>query len=107
MFLIYLMGCVGIQVWAWRSLIRRLRGGTLTRLQGVCRYAGWAFLPILLFVGGYAAMVGIEEWLHVAIIAERAALLVFPVFGLSVLGTAAFTVRCAFLRATPGARPAA
>lgn len=107
MFLIYLMGCVGIQVWAWRSLIRRLRRGSITRLQSVCRYAGWAFLPILLFVGGYAALVGIEEWLHVAIIAERAALLVFPVVGVSVLGTAAYTVRCAFLRATPGGRPAA
>lgn len=107
MFLIYLMGCVGIQVWAWRSLIRRLRGGTITRFQGVSRYAGWAFLPILLFVGGFAALVGIEEWLQVALIEERAALLIFPVFGLSSLGAAAFVVRCAFLRATRGGRPAA
>ena len=52
----------------------------------------------LLFVGGFAAMVGIEEWLHVALVEERAALLAFPVFGLSILGTVAFTVRCACLR---------
>jgi hypothetical protein len=98
MFLVYLIGCVAMQVWAWRSLIKRLRGGTITRLQSASRYAGWAFLPVLLFVGGFVAMVGIEEWLHVAFVEERAALLAFPVFGLSVLGTVAFTVRCAFLR---------
>jgi len=98
MFLIYLIGCVGMQVWAWRSVVRRLQGGTITRLQGASRYAGWAFLPVLLFVGGFAAMVGIEEWLQVALIEERAALLAFPVFGLAVLGTVAFTVRCALLR---------
>lgn len=98
MFLIYLIGGVGLQVWAWRSLIKRLQGGTITRLQSASRYAGWAFLPVLLFVGGFAAMVGIEEWLQVALIEERAALMVLPMFGLSVLGTLAFTVRCAFVR---------
>lgn len=98
MFLIFLIGCVGMQIWAWRSVIGRLQGGTITRLQGASRYAGWAFLPVLLFVGGFAAMVGIEEWLQVALIEERAALLAFPVFALSVLGTVVFTIRCAFLR---------
>lgn len=103
MFLIYLIGCVGMQAWAWRSVVRRLQAGTITRLQGASRYAGWAFVPVLLFVGGFAAMVGIEEWLHVALIQERAALLTLPVFGLAVLGTVVFTIRCAFLRRRPEA----
>ena len=98
MILIYLIGSVVMQAWAWRSLIARLQGGTITRLQSVSRFAGWAFLPVLLFVGGFAAMVGIEEWLQVALIEERAALLAFPVLGVAVLGTVAFTVRCALLR---------
>ena len=98
MFLIYLIGGVGVQVWAWRSLIDRLQDGTITKLQSASRYAGWAFLPVLLFVCGFVAMVGIEEWLQVALIEERATLLALPVVGLSFLGTVAFTVRCAFWR---------
>ena len=101
MILIFLIGCVAIQVLAWRSIVRRLQGGAMTTLQGASRYAGWAFLPLLLFVGGFAAMVGIEEWLDVALVEERAALLAFPAFALSVLGTALFWIRCAFLRRRP------
>ena len=98
MFLIFLIGSVGVQVWAWRSVVRRLQDGAITRMQGASKYAGWAFLPVILFVGGFAAMVGIEEWLQVAIVEERAALLAFPVLTLSVLGTLAFTIRCALMR---------
>lgn len=101
MLLIYLIGCVGMQVWAWRSVVRRLNGGTITRVQGASRYAAWAFLPVLLFVGGFAGMVGIEEWLRTTLVEERAALLAVPVSGLAVLGTVVFTVRCAFLRRRP------
>jgi hypothetical protein len=43
-------------------------------------------------------MVGLEEWLNIALIGERAVLLAFPVFGMAVLGTAAFAVRCLFVR---------
>jgi hypothetical protein len=98
-----LIGSVGLQVWAWRRLIRRLQGGTIARIRGASSYAAWAFLPVLLFVGGFAVMVGIEEWLQVALIEERAALWAFPVFALSVLGTLAFTIRCAFVARRPDA----
>jgi hypothetical protein len=94
MFVLFLIGCLGVQVWAWRSVGRRLQAHTITRLRAFWTYAGWAFLPVLLFVGGFAAMVGIEEWLQIAVIGERAALLAFPVFVLSVLGTAVFGIRC-------------
>jgi hypothetical protein len=98
MFVALLIGSIVLQAWAWRSLAGRLRGGALTRLQTAARYAGWAFLPVLLFVAVFMAMVGLEEWLKVALIEERAALLALPVVALSVLGTIGFTVRCAFVR---------
>jgi hypothetical protein len=87
MVLIHLIGCLGVQVWSWRSLSRRLKRGTITQLQGALRHAGWAFLPVLLFVGGCATMVGIQH----------AALLACPALGLSVLGTMVFAIRCAFV----------
>lgn len=102
MFLLFLTGSVGLQVWAWHRLIGRVQAGALTRLQGVARYVCWAFLPVLLFVAGFLAMVGLEEWLRLALIEERAALLALPVLGLSVLGSAAFAVRSALVRS---ARP--
>jgi Kef-type K+ transport system membrane component KefB len=52
----------------------------------------------LSFVAIFMAMVGLEEWLNVALIEERAALLALPVLALSALGTIGFTVRCAFVR---------
>jgi hypothetical protein len=98
LFVTLLIGSIILQAWAWRSLAGRLQGDTLTRLQTASRYAGWAFLPVLLFVAAFMAMVGLEEWLKVALIEERAALLAVPVLALSVLGTIGFTVRCAFVR---------
>lgn len=95
---VFLIVSVGLQVWAWRSLIPRVRAGALTRMAGATRYASWAFLPLMLFVGTYLAMVGVEEWLHVALLEERTALLALPMLGLSTLGSAGFAVRCAFLR---------
>jgi hypothetical protein len=98
MFLAFLIGSVGLQVWAWRRSTKGLAGGAATKLQIVLTYAGWAFVPLLLLVGGLAAMIGIEGLFDVALVGERTALLAIPVFGLSVLGTLAFTVRCALWR---------
>lgn len=89
---------IALQVWAWRGLIARLESGALTRFQGAAQYAGWAFLPLALFIAIYLALVGLEEWRHVALIGERTALLAVPVFALSVLGSMGFAVRCAFVR---------
>jgi len=100
-FLVCLIGSVALQAWAWRHLMRRLRHGTITRLRGAFSFAAWAVVPAALFVGGFAVMVGIEEWFQVALIEERAALWTFPVLALSVLGTLSFTIRCAFVAPRP------
>jgi hypothetical protein len=100
MFPFLLVGQIALQVWAWRGLMGRLRGGTLTRLQAVTRYAGWAFLPVVLFVAIYLAMVGLEEWWDIALIGERTVLLAVPVCALSVVGSIGFAVRSALVRRT-------
>ena len=99
MFPLLLIGQIALQVWAWRRLIRRLKSGRLTGFQGAARYAGWALLPVALFITIYLVLVGLEEWRHVALIGERTALLVVPVFALSLFGSIGFAVRCAFVRA--------
>jgi hypothetical protein len=98
MFPLLLIGQIALQVWAWRRLFGRLKDGTLTRLQGAARYAGWAFLPVVLFVVIYFAMVGLEEWRHVALIEERTALLFLPVFALSAISSIGLAVRCVLVR---------
>jgi hypothetical protein len=100
MLLVLLIGSVALQAWAWRSLARRIRHGALTRVQGAARFAGWAFLPVALFVAGFFAMVGLEEWLDVPLIEERGALLFLPVLGTAILGSLGFAVRSAFLGRT-------
>lgn len=98
MFVMFLIVSIGLQAWAWRRLLRRIRANALTRIGGAARYASWAFLPLILFVVAYFAMVGVEEWLRVAVIEERTALLALPLLGLSTLGSVGFAVRCAFVR---------
>lgn len=97
-FAVYLAGSLAVQVWAWRRLLARVRRGETTRSRGALQYAGWAFLPLVLFIAGFALMIGMEEWFSLALIPERAALLVIPVFALSVLGTILFAIRSAFPR---------
>lgn len=97
MFLIYLIGCVALQAWAWRGLIGQVRAGSLTRVQSTLRYVALAFVPLLLFVTGFAALVGVEEWFKVAVIPERAPLLVLPVLAVSVVGSLAFAIRSALV----------
>jgi hypothetical protein len=103
MYLLALVGSIVVQVWAWRQLTSRLKAGAITKPQSVFRYAVWAFLPLFCLVGGFAVMIGAEEWLSVALIEERAPLLVIPVFALGAFGTIAFLVRCLSLRARPRA----
>jgi hypothetical protein len=98
MYPILLIGSIALQVWTWRRLIGRVKDGTLARRRGAARYAGWAFLPVVMFVAIYLAMVGLEEWWGVALIEERTALLFLPVFALSVIGSIGFAVRCGIVR---------
>ena len=99
MFPLLMIGALALQFWAWRRIASRLKNGPLTRSRPRRATQGGPFCrrcccssPI------YFAMVGLEEWRHVALIDERAAFLIVPVLTLSVVGTIGFAVRCAFVR---------
>ena len=102
MYFLALVGSIVVQAWAWGRLMSRLEAGAITKPQGMLRYAAWAFLPLLCLVGVFAVMIGVEEWLSVALIEERAPLLVIPIFVLGTFGTIAFVVRCLSLTLPPG-----
>lgn len=101
MLLVLLVGSLALQVWAWRTISKRIEWGGMTKLQGAARYAFWAFLPLLVFVGIFFGAVGVEEWLGVALISEPVArgtpLVALLLFTLSGLGWLGFAVRSAFL----------
>lgn len=105
MFPLLLLGAIGLQVWTWQRLIAGLRNRALTKLQCVLRYTAWTSLPLFLLVGIFLAMIGLEELFQVALVGERSALLVFPVFGIWIVGAIAFAARCAFARIAPSVTP--
>jgi hypothetical protein len=98
LFSLFVIAAIVLQAWAWQRLVTRMLSGALSRGQGALRYTGWAFVPVIVFVALFMAMVGLEEWLGLALVPERSPLLVIPVFALSVLWTLAFWGRCLFLR---------
>lgn len=105
MILVMLAGVVAFQAWMWNRLSGRIACGGLTKLQGVLRYGLWALLPLLLFVAFSFGAVGLEEWLGVAVISEpmgRATLLIVAfLLVIAGLGSACFSLRCAFIKPAP------
>jgi hypothetical protein len=103
-----LLGSIALQVWAWRSLQRRVMSGAVTRPAALLRYGGWALLPLLLFVGLFLSAIGAEELTGTATIPEplaRIALLIAALLlGLAGLGWLSFSILCALVWRVPGAK---
>lgn len=70
MFLLLLLGCVALQAWAWRSLRRRLRSGSLTKLGAVVRYSAWALAPLVALAALFFGVIGLEEVTGAALLPE-------------------------------------
>jgi hypothetical protein len=108
MLLLFLVGSIVLQAWAWWRLRKRVLGGEMTRLTATARYAGWAAAPFLLFVGILSGLVGVEELSGSAIIPEpmgRVALAMSALLlGIAGLGWAAFSISCALIGRPPEAR---
>lgn len=60
MLLVLLVGSLALQAWAWWSLRRRVLCGEMTRLGASVRYGGWAVAPLVLFIGFFLGLVGVE-----------------------------------------------
>jgi len=82
-----------VQIWAFKRC-RRVRATAPWRRRRCLLNVALAWLPVPLFVLGFAALIGLEELLQESLIDERAGLLIAPVVGLSVLGSLAIMIRC-------------
>ena len=107
MLLVLLLGSVGLQAWAWRSLQRRIIAGAGSKPAALLRYGGWALVPFLLFTGLFLGAIGAEELSGAAVIPEplgRAALPVAALLlGIAGLGRLIFLILCALIWQAPGA----
>jgi len=105
MLLVLLVGSIALQIWAWRRLRGRVVAGDVTRFGGVVRYGGWAFAPLLLYVGFFFGLVGLEELSGAAIIPEPVGRATLPVaallLGVALLGSLSFSILCALFWRVP------
>ena len=108
MLLVLLLGSIGLQAWAWRSLQRRVISGTVSKSGALLRYGGWALVPLVLFMGLFLGAIGAEELSGAAIIPEplgRAALPVAALLlGVAGLGWLSFLILCALVWRAPRAK---
>jgi len=101
MFAVLVIGALALQVWVWRTLAERVRSRRLNPGKAIARYAGAALLPIAGLAIVLFSLVGLEEWLGIAVLSEPfsratpiAALLLIAIFA---IGSLAFAVWCAYL----------
>ena len=99
-----LIAALALQAWVWSRLAARVRSGRLSIRRAVARYAGAALLPFVGLAAAFFALVGLEEWLGLALLSEPlsratplAALLLIAFF---VAGSTFFAVWCAYMRSS-------
>jgi len=106
MVIVLLAAVLALQAWTWHRLSGRIASGQLTKLQGAVRYGLLALVPLLLFGASFFGAVGLEEWLGVALLSEslgRATMLIAAFLLCAAgLGSACFSVRCAFIKREAG-----
>ncbi len=96
------LGVLLVPLAVFARQLRNVRRGRRSRLGGTLAFAVFASLPVVLYVGVFMALVGIEELTGTALIDEGYArsLLIVAVGGLGAvaLGTLLFAVVAAFTR---------
>lgn len=84
----------------------RVRGGRRTRRAAILRCAVFSVLPVVLYVGLFLALVGVEELTGVALVGEGYArtlpLAAVAGLGLALFATLCLTLLLLFLRRPPG-----
>jgi len=101
MLAVLLIAVLALQVWVWNSLVTRVRSGRLSPARAVLRYTGAALLPVVGLAIVFFTLVGLEEWLGIAVLSEpfsRATpLLALLLIGLFVIGSLGFALWCTYL----------
>lgn len=102
---VVLFTTVGACVYMFRSLCRRVRQQRCSKPKAVLWYAGVSFLPLVLFLLFFLAVVGLEELTGAAWISELFARSLVPVAaiatGLALTANLAFVVTLALLKTGP------
>ncbi len=92
--------CVPVLAFAWQY--RKVRRGTRSRLKATLLYAIFSAVPVLLYVGVFLVLVGVEELTGSALIGEAYArsLVIVAIGGLGVvaIGSLLFAVVAALTR---------
>jgi hypothetical protein len=65
---VILMLIVPIASFVWQ--FRRVQLGLSSRLRGIMIYAGWSAAPVLVSIGIFFALVGVEEFLDISLVGE-------------------------------------
>jgi hypothetical protein len=96
--------CVPVFVFAWQY--RKVWRGHRSRLKATLFYAIFSAVPVLLYVGVFLVLVGVEELTDTALIGEAYArsLVIVAVGGLGVMaiGSLLFAIVAALTRPRPG-----
>jgi hypothetical protein len=97
---VLLIPTASIAAFIWQ--LSRVRRGLCSRLKGIVWYAIYSWIPVLLFVGVFFALVGIEELSKTSLIGEgygRSVMMVgFGGTGLISLGTIVFSIVLVFIK---------
>jgi len=96
--LLILLGPIASFAWQFH----RVRRGLSSRLKAIVLYAAYSAVPVLLNLGIFLALVGVEELLNTSLVGEGYArsLLIVGVAGaaLVIVGTIAFSIAVAFIK---------
>lgn len=97
---VLLIPTASIAAFIWQ--LSRVRRGLSSRLKGIVWYAIYSWAPVLLFVGVYFALVGLEELLKTSLVGEGYARSVMMVglggIGFVILGTIVFAIVMVFIK---------
>jgi len=91
---------VPIASFVWQ--FRRIHRGVSSRFKGIVLYAAYSAVPVLMYIGVFLALVGVEELLNTSLIGEGYArsLMIVGVGGtaLVIIGTIIFSIVVTFIK---------
>jgi hypothetical protein len=98
-FFVFLILLAPIASFVWQ--FRRVHRGVSSRFKGIVLYAAYSAVPVLMYIGIFLALVGVEELLNTSLVGEGYArsLMIVSVGGaaLIIVGTIAFSIAVAFI----------
>ena len=99
-FLVFLILLAPIASFVWQ--FRRVHRGVSSRFKGIVLYAAYSAVPVLMYIGIFLALVGVEELLNTSLVGEGYArsLIIVGVGGtaLVIVGTIIFSIVVAFIK---------